>query len=632
MRLYFIVSDLITKDDYLTVEYFAKKFEVSKRTIQNDLSYLNQISKQKGFVLQQFRGNGYLLKIQNKNQFSEFWMSLSNDDVSIGKNRVENIMAYIAIQQDYISMDAIADYFKISKTLVKREMEKVSKQFHKYGLTLERKKHYGVALQKMDIPYVKMLTELYQHENSILIKDLKETIGDFEVIYKTLVTEFAKSHLIINYAELKEVYEWLQVSTYYACLHPDQHFHKPSKDNSVSIIVNHLNRWIFDVYGVYLNQDLVNTLHKKIEQCTRPKVSTKKNIENLQKDIDDFLLETDDLNHTYFFQDKEFKKLLFNHVSMLIDRFYQKISYKNTLLNEISIRYPRVFNIAISFSNMLEEKYGVIVSHDETAFIATHFAAHFEREKQMKIHRFNRVAVVCSSGGGSAFMIKMQIKSLFSNEDVESFSFLEMDTLRMFNPDIIFTIMPLSEDFEVPIIYIHELLDDEDLLKIRQLMEHDQVNSVALGEFPSIVNTLFSKDFFEIGKSNSYEELLRRMALKIEKSGYGDNKYVENILERERYMSTVYMNGVAIPHPIEICAKRNVISTFIVQNDLNEKGKEVRVVFMISLTKQDYQRHQDITKLLYLLMKDEARLQRVIGSGSFEEMMVVLREMEGMIR
>ena len=147
-----------------------------------------------------------------------------------------------------------------------------------------------------------------------------------------------------------------------------------------------------------------------------------------------------------------------------------------------------------------------------------------------------------------------------------------------------------------------------------------------------MVHTMFSKDFFDIGKSNSYEELLRRMALKIEKSGYGDNKYVENILERERYMSTVYMNGVAIPHPIEICAKRNVISTFIVQNDLNEKGKEVRVVFMISLTKQDYQRHQDITKLLYLLMKDEARLQRVIGSGSFEEMMVVLREMEGMIR
>ena len=53
---------------------------------------------------------------------------------------------------------------------------------------------------------------------------------------------------------------------------------------------------------------------------------------------------------------------------------------------------------------------------------------------------------------------------------------------------------------------------------------------------------------------------------------------------------------------------------------------------MISLTNLDYQRPQDITKLLYLLMKDEARLQRVIGSGSFEEMMVVLREMEGMIR
>lgn len=629
MRLYFIVSDLANAEDYLTVEYFAKKYEVSKRTIQNDLSYLIQVSKQKGFELQQYRGKGYLLKIQMENVFLDFRKSLVSEDIAFGKDRIENMLAYISIQKDYISMDEIADFLQVSKTLIKREILEVDKRVQKYGLILDRKSHYGVFLKKDSILYVQMLVELYNHENHIFLEDLRRVLGSFEITYKVLVSEIAKAQLVINYEELKEVYILFQVSIYYACINQ---MNECIEDSTLSGIASNLNQWIFDTYGIYLDQEALKYLNNKIQSCTRQQFPMKKDEENLKEEIDSFLLETDQLNHTNFYQDTEFKDLLFRHVSLLIDRFHKKISYKNALLDEISIRYPRVFNIAISFSNMLNDRYGVVVTHDEVAFIATHFASHFEREKQMKIHRFNRIAVVCSSGGGSAFMIKMQIESLFLQEKVESFSFLEMDKLRKFNPDIIFTIMPLSEDFSVPVIYIHELLDDEDLLKIKQLIECEHVSSVSLFNFPSTVNTLFSKDFFEIGTVKSYKNLLKQMAQKLVDEQYGDQNYVDNILERERYMSTVYINGVAIPHPIEICAKQNVISTYIIRNHLEEQGRPVRIVFMISLTKEDYQKHQDITKLLYLLMKDENKLQRVIGSNSFEEMMVVLREMEGMIR
>ena len=49
---------------------------------------------------------------------------------------------------------------------------------------------------------------------------------------------------------------------------------------------------------------------------------------------------------------------------------------------------------------MLKEKYGVDVTNDEAGFIATHFAGHMEKERKEKIMRFNRIGVVCSSGGG----------------------------------------------------------------------------------------------------------------------------------------------------------------------------------------------------------------------------------------
>ena len=89
-----------------------------------------------------------------------------------------------------------------------------------------------------------------------------------------------------------------------------------------------------------------------------------------------------------------------------------------------------LFNISIRFSNMLKEKYNVEVTNDEAGFIATHFAAHMEREKQNKLERFNRIAVICSSGGGSAYLIKLQIESIFKKANVEAFSFTQMEEVE----------------------------------------------------------------------------------------------------------------------------------------------------------------------------------------------------------
>ena len=43
-------------------------------------------------------------------------------------------------------------------------------------------------------------------------------------------------------------------------------------------------------------------------------------------------------------------------------------------------------------------------------------------------------------------MIKIQIESLFSQAEVQTFSFLQQDELKTFQPDLIFTIMPLSQE------------------------------------------------------------------------------------------------------------------------------------------------------------------------------------------
>ena len=321
--------------------------------------------------------------------------------------------------------------------------------------------------------------------------------------------------------------------------------------------------------------------------------------------------------------------MLLTHVSLLIDRLHNKISYQNPLANELNITYPMMFNIALQFCSMLHEKYNVEVTFDEIGFVAMHFASHMEKEKQGKLLSYNRIGIVCSSGGGSAYMIKIQIESLFSQAEVQTFSFLQQDELKTFQPDLIFTIMPLSQEIKAPIIYIKELLDDRDLVKIKQILQCEEYDPYTLIQDNPMYYSFFSKDFFKFIEADSYENIIRMMGQELEEKGYGKKGYTDLIFERESYVSTIYTNGVCIPHPLETDALKNMISVAILKKPFVQNGKEIKIVFMICLKKDQVEIYKVITKKLYRLMQKSNYVEMLTKVDSFEEMMSLMKEIGG---
>ena len=155
MRVYSILKDFMEADNYINVQYFVDKYQVSKRTIQNDISYLLTMSPRKGYQLRQQRGLGYLLEITNQDLFDEFVEKMAREETFGSTNRTENILAYIAIQEDYISMDDISIYFQISKTSVKNNMKDIEDLASFYEVDLEKRSHYGIRLNKECAQYKK---------------------------------------------------------------------------------------------------------------------------------------------------------------------------------------------------------------------------------------------------------------------------------------------------------------------------------------------------------------------------------------------------------------------------------------------------------------------------------------------
>lgn len=630
MRLCHIMNDLLEAKDYLSLDHFIKTYEVSKRTIQNDLSYLMQMSSRKGYQLHMRRGRGYLLEVTNQELLNDFIKSLESDRLIDTKDRNKSIAVYLAMQSDYVSMDKVAETFQISKTSVKKEMREVEELLESFHLQLEKKSHYGIRLIGAAHDCKQMLADFFFENNPFLENAMQDILKDFAQVNSLLVNQIEKEDLNINYNELKNVIVWLQITVFYARIHVEKQMFMTSKPvNAIQRIAWKMKEMMEACFDIAISAESLQEMEVVLRLNVRAKQPTVSFSDQLRQDVDLFLLDIDKLYNTAFSEDQDFKESLLTHVSLLIERLHQKISYKNTLIKEICIRYPMIFNIAIRFSDMLKEKYNVEVTHDEAGFIATHFAAHMERERKSRILRFNRIGVVCSSGGGSAYLIKLQIESLFSQADVETFSFLQMDELERYHPDLIFTIMPLDRDFAAPVIYIKELLDDLDLMRIRQVLQYDNCDSLSIADADSYLYSIFDRHFFQIRKSDDYLALLQEMAQQIEESGYGGEHYAQYVMERESYMSTIYMNGVCIPHPIEICANRNLISVCILEEPICYEDKQASIIFMVSLTKEDYEVHKDITKKLYQLMNDEKRLQRVLRNRTLEELLIVMKELDG---
>ena len=630
MRLCHIMNDLLEAKDYLSLDHFIKTYEVSKRTIQNDLSYLMQMSSRKGYQLHMRRGRGYLLEVTNRELLNDFIKSLESDRLLDTKDRNKSIAVYLAMQSDYVSMDKVAETFQISKTSVKKEMREVEELLESFHLQLEKKSHYGIRLIGAAHDCKQMLADFFFENNPFLENAMQDILKDFAQVNSLLVNQIEKEDLNINYNELKNVIVWLQITVFYARIHVEKQMFMTSKPvNAIQRIAWKMKEMMEACFDIAISAESLQEMEVVLRLNVRAKQPTVSFSDQLRQDVDLFLLDIDKLYNTAFSEDQDFKESLLTHVSLLIERLHQKISYKNTLIKEICIRYPMIFNIAIRFSDMLKEKYNVEVTHDEAGFIATHFAAHMERERKSRILRFNRIGVVCSSGGGSAYLIKLQIESLFSQADVETFSFLQMDELERYHPDLIFTIMPLDRDFAAPVIYIKELLDDLDLMRIRQVLQYDNCDSLSIADANSYLYSIFDRHFFQIRKSDDYPALLQEMAQQIEESGYGGEHYAQYVMERESYMSTIYMNGVCIPHPIEICANRNLISVCILEEPICYEDKQASIIFMVSLTKEDYEVHKDITKKLYQLMNDEKRLQRVLRNRTLEELLIVMKELDG---
>lgn len=260
------------------------------------------------------------------------------------------------------------------------------------------------------------------------------------------------------------------------------------------------------------------------------------------------------------------------HIAHLINRSIMRVKSVDILMNEIESKYP----ISYSMSNVAAAVLSNIIESPIPKVEVGYLALYFEMAISRSEEKSNKdIAVICHTGYGTAVLIKRQLQRVLGdNVTVTTFSQSEVNENILNEYFAVFTTIPLRvEGLEIPIVQLSMIIDENYVREQWEKIERTQV--VNREEIEVVISNLDNQI--------SYIENLNLMISDLEENKLCDMEFRKRILEREELKSTVFDEGIAIPHAINKKNENIIINIGRFSKPYTSNDKVIDVIFMIGI-------------------------------------------------
>lgn len=634
MRQEKIVEYLYAKKQAIAPKALAAEFQISERTLANDIKWLKEIGSNEGFTVERIRSAGYQLKVLDNDRFRSYLMQSKQQeqvDHSSPQERIKNIELLLLFHEEYITMQQIAEWLDVSLSTVKADIKQVEQFCTDYELSLFSKAHYGLKI--LGTESKKRRAILYLIRNTLHTPVLTEKYKEFNFTFdEAALRHFLQEQLQKNQLKISDiVYENIVQHIRLLSFRMLQNNTLSNDEVAETTIIDGYERLTEELVG-YLEEtyDLVfsNVEKNYLEEQLRGKFTVLENgdgNQQLKQAIEKALEHVDRQYHTEFRKDQGLANALLMHVAPLLQRLYTGHQLENPIIEDIYTQYANVFNVAMVFINELNKDLDTDISKDEIGYVAIYFAASLEKQSNQVIDDYQKIAVICSTGGGAAYLLKVNLERLFNNAEVETFALNEMDQIDASFDLLIYTVPLEQADFEIPIIYTKTIVSQAEITKIEKDLNLLRESQNKVFDVHQFILSLFADEWFQIKEpSEDYLTLLENEGAHLEEQGWVKQGFKQSVLNREKMIDTIYQQGVAGPHPMEQAAIKEVIDVILLKKPLIYREKKVRIIFLINIKKDHLNLHKEISRLMIKMMDDpmlDTQLTKITNFQDFKSYM-----------
>lgn len=601
------------KNSYTNSNELASMLGVSSRTIKRDLKEIIEIVKANGADIEA-TNQGYKLNINDDDSFLAFIdenIISSMDAKGKSHDKVNGILELL-LTNKYINQDKISEELYTSRSSINKAIMEVKNILAKYKISIQNKPHYGYVLEGNEIDIrncmVKFLTERKEN-NSIIISNrltyineesYYSLLGDIKNIFKEL--NIIKNDIEICYITRYIVISIFRVKNNYEIRLDDNM--NISLDNSIILASKSIAKKIEEKYKVQFTFEdilyisyIIGNNHLEIKELDDRGISVEQMV----------IHAIDKIKNEYeidFFRDDTLINGLINHLYTSYSRYCLNVTLDNPLINLIKSKYIESYNYSILFSEVFKEEYKINMTEEDIGYIALHFAASLERDI---INNSLRVVIVCSSGVGTAELLKTRIAKKFQNIVIQGiYPAYILDSLELSDIDLVISTVNLSGiDPEKEIINVSPLLTEEDEEKINEHIKKQR-------DYEYLQNLMNEDLFFTHIDAENKEEVIEIMTKSMIDSGIITNRTKEQILKREEMSSTEISDLVAIPHCIAKENKESVLAIGILNKPIKWEKSLVQIVFLGVLDPR-VKRNRKVFPMLYKLTKNVDKVKELVN-------------------
>lgn len=619
------IMDLLAKTSTpLTINEIADKFNVSNKTIRNDMVKVQEYLEGKGLSLDKRPGVGVSidgseekkLALINETKTGEIIEPFSPQD------RVNYILKRLFMIDRNVTIRELADELYVSRVTVHKDLENVEGWLKKFNLELIKRTNYGIEVSGSEENWRNAVASLIalNKENEKLKELLYEDYSG-RIDYKTLTR--LKELINLDYRQLEKIVANAESKLKF----------KFSDEAFISFIIHiaiSIKR-LRQKKDIHLAEDIMKSLREKEEFQVARNLASDINetfkVKLPESEIGYILLhilgakmqENKEESMSFYFKgeenelsvtmageivsmaekalnvklkgDTQLMNGLMLHLRPTINRLKYGLSLRNPILSEIKENYPEIYGAAWITSTVFEKYMGIKINEEEIGYIALHLAAAVERQKKPL-----RALVVCTSGIGTSQLLAARLEKHFRQIEIkEVMSLIDLKHRSVEDIDIIISTVPV--EVEKPIICISPILTQNDLKRLDVFI--NDINNGVNNEINS-VKYLLREEFIEVSAEyKDREEVIRGLSEKLLKKGYIEDGYIESALQRESITSTEVGQGAAIPHGSPEYVNQAQIAVAVLKEPIKWNEEMVDIVFLICITDNDLKKSKYMFRNIY---------------------------------
>ena len=568
-RWYRILELLVTQQR-LTLEELRSDLNISLSTLQKSIEQLNELLDSDLQIKQE--GQLVSLEVYDYRRLEDIlaWSLRKGSDFNSSSKRTSYLIRRLVRSSQPLLIDDLAEEIGVSRTTINKDLRQVKDLAAAYQVNILGRPNRGLEVSGSELNlrlfyihhvYAYFDSDSLTEESKCFLEGLYQT---FKLPKKT--QDLLTKVIAITIARLRRRQQLQQPLAYY------------TNELADSDLVHQLVYHIEMTYHLSLSQyeqDFISfPLHIQYIDGLPYRPSPSRELlalfQKMIQKVKETLLVT--------FNEESLYVEMHRHLKFLLHRLIFHVQANDIFHGDIPNKYPLAFEMAKVAGQELQQSFGYQLAISELSYLALYFEMALREEESEKQLRTRKIAVVCTTGRGTANMICRQLRRVLGQEiSISQYSEEEFNPLEDDDYFAIFTTIPLKlTGLKSPVVHLTNLFDDQWLQdEWKRVNRYHQKN----------LETITLK-FIRLSDEASYQAYLEKMVASLEKEGLVDSQFLDRTLDRELQQSTIFGNGIGFPHTINQKEGQTILMLAVLDPIHQEGAEQVEFIFLVAIPQQ----------------------------------------------